>query len=51
MVSQGGFTMINMCDDAKIPDVLHVRFTSFLRWAKVGVLDGKIGIVWPAFES
>src|SRR6187200_2597627 len=30
-VSQGGFAMVNMCDNAKISDVLHVRLYLIFR--------------------
>jgi hypothetical protein len=30
-VSQGGFAMVNMCDNAKITDVLHVRLYLIFR--------------------
>ena len=36
--------MVNMCDDAKISDVLHVLNTSFFRWAKVGVLSEDLAV-------
>ena len=39
-VSQCRFAVVYMCDNAKIADVLHVRFTSFFRWAKVADLSG-----------
>ena len=31
---QGGFTMVDMCDNAKIPDVLHVRTVLIFRMRK-----------------
>ena len=36
-ICQGAFTMVNMRDDTKIPDMLHERFPSFLGCAKVSV--------------
>ena len=32
-VGQGRFAMINMCDDAKIPDVLHVSISFIFKAA------------------
>lgn len=32
--------MVNMCDDAKISDILHVLSGPFFRLAKVGDLGG-----------
>jgi hypothetical protein len=43
-VSQGGFAVVNMSDNAKITDVLHVRFTLFFEVAKVTKRGEREGI-------